>query len=326
MSKTLFETTFAGLSLPTPIIIGSSGLTDSIEKNKELEKAGAGALVLKSLFEEQISTDSASLLLDGSATQSNESILNYFKTNEATHYLRLIQQTKESCRIPVIASINCYKDDLWVHFARQIEMAGADALELNLLAINACMDQDEHCLGKNYVSIIQKLTEAVHIPVIVKMGKYFSHLVSLVNQFHVAGAAGIVLFNRLYQPDIDIHHLQITSGNVFSTPTDISDTLRWTSIVSSLLPHVSIASATGIHDWESLIKCILSGASVVQICSTVYQNGNEIISQMLRSMEEWMQGMNFNSLDAFRGKLCYLQENIALHERVQFMKYYSNRD
>ncbi|GHT73951.1 diguanylate cyclase [Bacteroidia bacterium] len=326
MNTTLFETTFAGLSLPTPIIIGSSGLTDSVEKNKELEKAGAGALVLKSLFEEQISKDSASLLLEGNAKQSNESILNYFKTNEVTHYLQLIQQTKESCRIPVIASINCYKDDSWVDFAHQIEMAGADAIELNLLALNACLNKDVRCLGQDYIYITQKVKEAVRIPVIVKFGKYFSHIVSLVDQMYEAGASGVVLFNRFYQPDIDIHHLQITSGDVFSTPTDISDTLRWTGIVSGLLPHVPIASATGVHDWEAVVKCILSGASVVQICSTVYQNGNEIISQMLRSMEEWTHSMNFKSLNEFRGKLNYTHENISLYERIQFMKYYSNRD
>ncbi|MDR0863749.1 MAG: dihydroorotate dehydrogenase-like protein [Candidatus Symbiothrix sp.] len=324
---TLFETKFAGLNLSNPIIIASSGLTDTVDKNKELEKAGAGALVLKSLFEEQISTNAAALLIDGDYPESNDYILHYFKTNEVSNYLKLIQDTKEACRIPVIASVNCYRDDSWIEFAHQIEMAGADALELNIFALNTGLEEEIDLLGKTYIRITKKIKEAVHIPVIVKMGKYFSHPVSLVDQLHSAGAAGVVLFNRFYQPDIDINHLQMTSGHVFSSHTEISDTLRWTSIVSGKLPQVSIAAATGIHDWESIVKCILSGASAVQICSTVYQNGNEIIAQMKRSLEEWMVSMNFHSLDEFRGKLNQASiGDASLYERIQFVRYFANRD
>ncbi len=325
--KNAFQTKFAGLNLSNPIIIGSSGLTDTVAKNRELEKAGAGALILKSLFEEQISKQSASLLMGGDYPEASDYILNYFKTNEINNYLKLIQETKEACHIPVIASVNCYKDDSWIDFAHQIEMAGADALELNLFALNTDVNEDSNSLEKIYVRIIQKVKEAIHLPIIVKMGKYFSHIVNLVSQLHAAGADGVVLFNRFYQPDIDINHLQMTSGNVFSSHTDISDTLRWTGIVSGKLPQVSVASSTGIHDWESIVKCILSGASAIQICSTVYQNGNEIISQMKRSIEEWMQSMNFHFIQDFRGKLSYANsEDSSLYERVQFMKYFSNRD
>jgi dihydroorotate dehydrogenase (fumarate) len=322
-----FETKFAGLNLSNPIIIASSGLTDTVEKNKELEKAGAGALVLKSLFEEQISKNAASLLIEGDYSEANDLVLQYFKTNEVNNYLKLIQGTKEACRIPVIASVNCYKDDSWIDFAHQIEMAGADALELNIFALNTGLEEDSDFLEKTYIRVTRKVKEAIHIPVIVKMGKYFSCPVNLVNQLHEAGASGVVLFNRFYQPDIDINHLQMTSGHVFSSYTDISDTLRWTGIISGRLPQVPIAASTGVHDWESIIKCILSGASAVQICSTVYQNGNEIIAQMKRSMEEWMQGLNFHSIDEFRGKLNYASiEDPSLYERVQFVRYFSNRD
>jgi dihydroorotate dehydrogenase (fumarate) len=313
--ETLFETKFAGLTLSNPIIIASSGLTDAVDKNKELEKAGAGALVLKSLFEEQISKSTV------------EPMLRYFQTNEVNNYLKLIQETKEACRIPVIASINCYKDDSWVEFAHQIETAGADALELNLFSFNTDLDETVQPVEDVYIRVIKKIKEVVRIPVIVKMGKYLSPIVQLVNQFDKIGVAGVVLFNRFYQPDIDINQLQMTSGHVFSTHTDINDTLRWTGIISGKLPQVSIAACTGIHDWESIIKCILSGASAVQICSTVYQNGNEIIPQMKRSMEEWMQGLHFHSLEEFRGKLNYAQiQDPSLYERIQFMRYFSNRD
>jgi dihydroorotate dehydrogenase (fumarate) len=322
-----FKTNFAGLNLSNPVIIASSGLTDTVEKNKELEKAGASALVLKSLFEEQISNNAASLLSKENFSESNEQIIRYFQTNEVNNYLKLIQETKAACRIPVIASVHCYKDDSWIEFAHQIEMAGANAIELNLFAIHTGLDEEEHTLENTYIQVIKKIKEAILIPVIVKMGKYFSRIVKFVEQLHEIGVEGVVLFNRLYQPDIDIHQLQITSGQVFSTHTDIHDTLRWTGIVSGKLPHVSIAACTGIHDWESMIKCILTGASAVQICSTVYQNGNEIISQMMRSMEEWMQMMRFYSLDEFKGKLNQAHiSDPALYERVQFMRYFSNRD
>jgi dihydroorotate dehydrogenase (fumarate) len=302
----IFETKFAGLTLPNPIIIASSGLTDTVNKNKELEKAGAGALILKSLFEEQITGE---------------------KDSEVNDYLNLIQGTKEQCRIPVIASVNCYKDDFWMDFAHQIEMAGADAIEVNVFALNTEPSENADSLEKAYLRIIQKLKETINLPVIIKMGKYFSHIVNLAGQLHSAGAAGIVLFNRLYQPDIDINKLQMTSGNVFSSSSEISDTLRWTGIVNGRLPQISLAAATGIHDWEDIVKCILSGASAVQICSTLYQNGNEIIAAMKRSMEEWMLGLNFRSIDDFKGKLNYAPiEDSTQYERLQFLKYFSNRD
>jgi len=165
------------------------------------------------------------------------------------------------------------------------------------------------------------------MPVIVKISKYFSHIVQLAGDLHITGANGIVLFSRFYQPDIDINKLQIHSGDVFSSSTDIADTLRWTPIVSRKLPNLDIASCTGIHDWEGIVKCILSGASAVEICSAVYQYGNEIISVMKRGLEEWMTAMNFSSIEGFRGKLnTVCLEDPSLHERMQFRKYFSDRD
>jgi dihydroorotate dehydrogenase (fumarate) len=302
----IFETTFAGLELSNPLIIASSGLTDTVNKNKELEKAGAGALTLKSLFEEQITGEAS---------------------REVNDYLKLIQDTKEHCSIPVIASINCYSDNFGMNFVHQMETAGADALEVNVSALNTELSQETDSIENTCIRIVQKLKETVNLPIIVKTGKYFSHLVNLVNCLYAAGASGIVLFNRFYPLDIEINKLQMTSGNVFSSSSEISDTLHWTGIINGRLPQVSIASSTGVHDWEDIIKCILSGASAVQICSTLYQNGNEIIAAMKRSMEEWMLGLGFHSIDAFKGKLNYAPvENPTLYERNQFLKYFSNRD
>ena len=322
-----FEIRFAGLNLKSPIVIGSSGLTNSAEKNLELERAGAGAVVLKSLFEEQIVMQSDKMLQDSDYPEAGDYIRNYVKSNEIENYIQLIQESKQQCSIPIIASINCYKSNSWIDFSHQIEMAGADAIELNIFALNTDIGADAEFSENTYIKILDKVKEKVNIPIIVKIGKMLGNIVETVDRLYAHGASGVVLFNRFYQPDIDINKLQMVSGQVFSSHSDMAETLRWTGIVSGRVPQVPIASSTGVQDWEDIIKCILAGASVVQICSTVYQHGTEIISQMMRSMEEWMNSMNFGSIDQFRGKLSYAEiPNPSLYERVQFMKYFSNRD
>ena len=312
-----FETGFAGLNLPNPIIIASSGLTSTAEKNKELEKAGAGAVVLQSIFEEQIEVQ----------TDTAEQIISPKNGAHITDYLKLIQETKKRCHIPVIASIICHKVGNWINFVRQIEMAGADAIELNIFALCTESKGYDNSLEQIYLKITKKVKSLVSMPVIVKISKYFSHILQLAADLQTAGANGIVLFSRFYQPDIDIHRLQIHSGDVFSSSTDIADSLRWTPIVSSKLPNLSIASCTGIHDCEGIIKCILSGASAVEICSTVYQHGNEIISVMKRGIDEWMNIMKFRSMGEFKGKLnTVCLTDPSMHERIQFRKYFSDRD
>jgi len=319
-------TNFAGLNLVNPIIIGSSGLTNTPEKNTALEKAGAGAVILPSIFEEQIEIQTNKEIWTDHPNARNY-VLNSANEMQLEDYLRLISDSKEVCRIPIIASINCYRENGWMDFVRQIEKAGADAIELNIFGLNTEIDQPENSVEDIYLRITQQVKSLVNIPVIVKMSKYFSHIVKLTNDLQKAGADGVVLFSRFYQPDIDIHLMQASSGYVFSSNTEIADTLRWTSLVSTKLPDVSIASCTGIHDWEDIVKCILCGASVIELCSTVYQNGNELIQTMNRSMEEWMVAKGFKSIEEIKGKLNFGEiQDPSLYERVQFMKYFSNRD
>jgi len=321
-----FKTPFAGLSLPNPIIIASSGLTSTAEKNKELEKAGAGAIVLQSIFEDQIEIQTNKTTRVFSPESGNKN-RNVEKSILIADYLKLIQETKKRCHIPVIASIICHKVGNWINFVKQIELAGADAIELNIFSLCTENKGYDNSLEHLYLKITQKVKELVSMPVIVKISKYFSHIVQLTADLQAAGANGVVLFSRFYQPDIDIHRLQIHSGDVFSSSTDIADTLRWTPIVSSKNPDLSIASCTGIHDWEGVVKCMLTGASAVEICSTVYQHGNEIISVMKRGIEEWMNVMNFRSIEEFKGRLNRVPvEDPSVYERTQFRKYFSDRD
>ena len=320
------KTQYAGLTLRNPIIVGSSGLTNNAERNKEFEKAGAGAIVLKSLFEEQIEAQSDALMQDQDYPEAMDYIRGYVKANQINDYLNLIRESKQLCTIPIIASVNCYKADAWTDFARQIEEAGADALELNVFFMETDLQRVTD-VEQLYARIIRDVKKSVSIPVIIKLGKNFSNIPALVHTLKVNGADAVTMFNRFYQPDIDINSLQIVSGNVFSSHSDLSETLRWTAIVSGKVPGIDISGSTGVHDWEDVIKCLLAGASTVQMCSALYTHGGEIIAQILTCIEEWMHQVHYESVSQFRGKLSYANiPNPSLYERSQFMKYFANRD
>lgn len=321
------RTRYAGLTLRNPILVGSSGLTNNAERNKEFEKAGAGAIVLKSLFEEQIEQQSEQLMQDADAPEAADYIRGYVRANQVNDYLNLIKRSKALCTIPVIASINCYKADTWIDFARQIELAGADALELNVFFLESDPNDDPEEIRRLYINVVRRVKEAVSIPVILKIGRNFSNIPAMVQTLKVHGADGVVLFNRYYQPDIDINTQQLVSGNVFSSHSDLSETLRWTAIVSGKVKGIDLAASTGVHDWEDVIKCLLAGATAVQMCSAVYTHGAEIVSQVLTCVEEWMHQAHYQSVEEFRGKLNYARiADPARYERSQFMKYFSNRD
>ena len=314
------KTQYAGLTLRNPIIVGSSGLTNNAERNKEFEKAGAGAIVLKSLFEEQIEAQSDALMQDQDYPEAMDYIRGYVKANQINDYLNLIRESKQLCTIPIIASVNCYKADAWTDFARQIEEAGADALELNVFFMETDLQRVTD-VEQLYARIIRDVKKSVSIPVIIKLGKNFSNIPALVHTLKVNGADAVTMFNRFYQPDIDINSLQIVSGNVFSSHSDLSETLRWTAIVSGKVPGIDISCSTGVHDWEDVIKCLLAGASTVQMCSALYTHGGEIIAQILTCIEEWMHQVHYESVSQFRGKLSYANiPNPSMYERKKFKK------
>ncbi|MBF6628235.1 MAG: dihydroorotate dehydrogenase-like protein [Proteiniphilum sp.] len=318
------ETTFAGLTLKNPLIAASSGLTNSLKKIKELEDAGIGAIVLKSLFEEQIENHSEKLTEISDYPEAADYINAYVEMNHMEKYLDLIRAAKAECSVPVIASINCYKLARWTNFARSVQDAGADALELNLFLLNAG-DYGDTWLEDSYVNIVRELKKTITIPLVIKMAKNISNLPGLVGKLKALGADGVVLFNRFYQLDIDISRMEITSGPVFSHPSDFSDTLRWTAIVSGRVPEFDIACSYGVHTWEDAVKGILAGASGIQLASVLYEQGPEAITNMLTCIEEWMVQSNYERIEEFRGKLNYANiANPLLYERVQFMKYFSN--
>lgn len=321
---TNIQTTFAGLTLKNPFVAASSGLTNNISKIRELDRAGIGAIVLKSLFEEQIENHSEKLVEISDYPEAADYINAYISMNHVDKYLELIRAAKAQCEVPIVASVNSYKLTKWTDFAKSIEQAGADALELNVFLLNAGEYEDSY-LENSYLNIVRQLRKTIDIPIVVKMARNIGNLPGLIAKLRALGANGVVLFNRFYQLDIDINKMELTAGTVFSNPADFHETLRWTAIVSGRVPDMDIACSTGVHSWEDSVKGILAGASTIQLCSAIYQQGTEFVGNTITCLEEWMEQNNYEQIHEFRGKLNYA--NIAspsLYERVQFMKYFSN--
>lgn len=323
-------TTFMGLKLKNPIVAGSSGLTNSVKQIKQLEEAGVGAVVLKSLFEEQINIDIKNLITSNEQNiypEAEEYIRLYSKTNTLQNYLDFIAQVKAEVSIPVIASINCVSASDWTNFAIDIENAGADALELNIFELPIDRNISADSYDKKYYDIIRMLRKKIKIPIAVKIGSNFSNPVRMVDQLCANGANSVVLFNRFYNPDINLETLEFTSSEVMSSPADLARGLRWTGIIKGKLPNVEIAASTGIHDGEAALKQLLAGAQVVQVCSTLYLNGFGVVEEMKSTIGKFMEKWNFENLGDFRARMSFRNiETPAIYERAQFMKYFSNRD
>jgi dihydroorotate dehydrogenase (fumarate) len=326
---TNLETNYMGLKLKNPIIIASSGLSNSIEKIVTLEKAGAGAIVLKSIFEEQINNEVRHLINRDPQNQYPEDedyIWNYTRNNSITRHLNLLSEAKKETEIPIIASINCMSTSEWTVFAKDFQDAGADALELNLFFVPTDRNRSSSDIEESYLRILTEVKKKITIPVSVKIGSYFTNLVSMASQLSVNGANSLVLFNRFFEPDIDLEKLEMAASQVFSSPSDIRNSLRWIGLISSQLPELELAASTGIQDGEAVLKMLLAGAQVTQICSTVYINGTDVIPEILNDISAFMKKWNFKKIEDFRGRLSYknVPDPIA-YERAQFMKYFSNR-
>jgi dihydroorotate dehydrogenase (fumarate) len=319
------KTTFAGLELRNPIVVSSSGLTDSVEKILKLEEAGAGAVVLKSLFEEQILVDAEVISGSSNYPEADDYIMHYTRTNKVDEYLNLLEAAVSASKIPVIASINCVSASEWFDFAKKIEESGADALELNVYFLPAGKDAASKNYEKLYLDIAEQVRSRVDIPVIMKLGPNFTNLINLVDLLYHRGVNGVVLFNRFYSPDINIKELRMTTSEVFSSQTDLRYSLRWVAIISSLIEQIDIAASTGVHDGTGVIKQLLAGAQAVQVCSTIYKNGPSRITEMLDELDKWMDEKKFDNLAAFRGSMNYKNiQDPEIYERSQFMKYFSS--
>jgi dihydroorotate dehydrogenase (fumarate) len=320
-------TSYMGLNLKSPLIIGSSGLTNSIENIIDFEKRGAGAVVLKSLFEEQILSEiNHTMGLSEQTSHYPEAIdyiSNYSRENSISKYLDLVKECKKTVSIPIIASINCASATEWMEYAAKIQEAGADALELNLYIMPSDPDRTSAQNERVYFDVLEGVLKHVSIPVAVKLSSHFAGLAEITRKLSWDGAKGLVLFNRFYSPDIDIDNLKLSSTDIFSTPDEIYKPLRWVALLSDCV-QCDIAASTGVHDANGLIKMLLAGAKAVEVVSTVYQNGHTVITGILDGLRTWMEKHHYENTSDFIGKLSLEKaENPVAYERVQFMKHYA---
>ena len=324
------STEYLGMKLKNPVIAGSSGLTNSVKSIKELEENGAGAVVLKSIFEEEIAFEYEDILKEAESKGYNLDQFDYYdykiKEDNIDKYTTLINESKKNVSIPVIASVNCVYSHEWLAFASQLEKAGADALELNMFFLPSDFERTSEEKEKAYFQIIEQVQKTVNLPIALKISYYFSNLGPMIQKLSNTGISGLVLFNRFFSPDFDIDKFEVKSSNLFSTPSDLSISLRWIAIMAARV-NCDLAASTGVHDGVALIKQLLAGADAVQVASTLYENGKGRIGEMLKTLEEWMEGKGYGSLSDFKGKMSQAKSsNPAAFERVQFMKYFGGKN
>ena len=319
-------TNYLGLKLRSPLVVSASPLSENIDNLKRMEDAGAAAIVLHSLFEEQLRQDRLELhqrLEYG--TESYAEALTYFPDAEEYHlgpeeYLRHIWLAKQATKVPIIASLNCSSVGGWTEYAKQIQRAGADALELNIYYIPTDMDLSGEMVEETYLNILRAVKAEVTIPVAVKLSPFFSNFANMAKRLDQTGANGLVLFNRFYQPDIDLETLEVKPNLLLSTPMAMRLPLRWIALLHGKL-NGSLAATSGIHRAADALKMLLVGADVTMLCSTIIRHGIPQIAMIERDMVDWLKEHEYESISQLKGSLS--QKNCAepaAFERAQYMK------
>ncbi len=317
------STFYMGLELKNPIIVSSSKLTSTINNVRKCAERGAGAIVLKSLFEEQLLADTEKLMDQDEKyfwfPEAVDFINSHSKEQGLQEYLNLIQEAKKQTSVPILASVNCNTPNEWPKFAAKLEEAGADGLELNISIMPFSADVSSQEIENTYLEIVHEVKKYVDLPVAVKLGPMFTNPLRLVNGLAEAGADAVVLFNRFYRPDIDVANEKVVTDNIYSAPEEMTLPLRWVSLLSGRVD-CDIAANTGIHDAAGVVKQLLAGAAAAQICTTLYKNGIKYIETMLADLEGWLETHHYSSVSKVQGRLSRDEENAAAFERVQYMK------
>ncbi|MBE2278891.1 MAG: dihydroorotate dehydrogenase-like protein [Ignavibacteriaceae bacterium] len=324
------STNYLGLQLKNPIVPSAGPVSQEVASVKRLEDAGAAAVVLYSLFEEQIEAEALELL--HYTTHYNESYAeatNYFPQDieykaGPEEYLNLIRKCKEQCEIPIIASLNGSSTGGWIKYAKKIEEAGADALELNIYLLPTDFNRSGQQIEQVYIDVVKEVKRAVNMKVAVKLSPFFSSFAWMADQLDRAGADGLVLFNRFYQPDIDLDTLDVVPNVLLSTPMAMRLPLRWVGILYGRL-NCDLAATSGIYSEKDVIKMIMAGAKITQMLSSIIKFGPNHISDVLTKMRFWMEANEYASVEMMRGSMSYI--NVAdpsKFERANYMKVISS--
>lgn len=318
------KTSYLGLELENPIIVGSCGLTKTPERVRQCAEAGAGAVVLKSLFEEQIRLEFAETTAAIAADLHPEA-LGYLEADIAIQqgprqYLELIRASAKAVSVPVIASVNCTGASTWVDFAQQIAAAGAAALELNIYVLATDPETPSADIERTYLDTLAAVKRHVSIPVAVKLAPYLTNAGRMAKELASRGADGLVLFNRLFQPDIDVDKQEFRGGLSLSSPGDHRRALRWIALLAGRIS-ADLCASGGVHDGRTVVKQILAGASAVQVVSALYKGHLSDLATMAASVTAWMEDKGYESLDDFRGHLSHARvPDAGQLERAQYIK------
>jgi dihydroorotate dehydrogenase (fumarate) len=333
------STDYMGLALDSPIIAASSGMTGTVEQVKTLAGAGAGAVVLKSIFEEEVINEYADFIKTAKERygdpqyfdyQGQRSPIEYYdyvlREENLKKYIALVEECKQAVSIPVIASINCFHHSVeWLSFAVNLAQAGADALELNMFFPPTDFTHTREEKESLYFQIADKVIGAVSIPVALKISPYFTDLGPMIQRLSNTGVKALVLFNRFFSPDFDIDSLEVKPSFVFSTPADLALPLRWISVMAGRVG-CHLAASTGVHDSAGAVKLLLAGADAVQVASCLYRNGPKYMRELRTGLESWMAGKKYTRLADFKGKLSQSHStDPAVYERAQFMRYFAGK-
>lgn len=325
-------TKYMGLNLRTPLVVSSNPLSQKIENILAMEDAGAGAVVLFSLFEEQIRAEAAKVERVQRITSNVFAEMSGFFPDldeypvGTAQYLELIRQAKEKVDIPIIASLNGVTPEGWIEYAKDIEQAGADGLEINVYFIPADIRLKPDDVEKRYLEIVKMVREAVDIPIAVKLNPYFSSIGNMAHELTSAGADALVLFNRFYQPDFDINELKVVPNLDLSHPSEIRLPLLWIAVLYGRIP-ASLAATTGVHGAKELIKYLLAGADVGMVASSLLKHGIPWIKDILDDLELYLWDMQFKSIDTFKGLMSQLYiPDPSAYERSNYIHIIENKN
>ncbi|WP_016776983.1 dihydroorotate dehydrogenase-like protein [Anaerophaga thermohalophila] len=321
------KTKYLGLELKNPLLVGSSGLTGSADSILKLVDYGVGGIVLKSLFEEEIIREHEKNMKEKvERLESNLEFLDYFdyqlKEDNFRRQRKLIDEIKSQTDVPLIASINCYSVGEWFSYAKLLQDAGADALELNLYRIPSKINIEAADILNGYYEIVRRVKEHVSIPVSVKISPYFTDLGNVVSRFDMLGVDGVVMFNRYYSPDFDLENNRIISGPVYSSQADYANVLRWIAMLKEQVT-CDLCASGGIHSGDTMFKMLLAGADSVQVVSALYKNGAAYVRDLLSGVQSWMEKKRLDTIeDVHRMGRSMIPNHAEVFERVQFMKYF----
>ncbi|MCS6836595.1 MAG: dihydroorotate dehydrogenase-like protein [Anaerolineae bacterium] len=319
-------TQYMGLELRSPIIVSANPLTEKVNNICAMEEAGAGAVVLHSLYEEQIRQERQALfhhLTHG--TESFAEALTYFPEPDEYRagtegYLELIRKAKEVVNIPIIASLNGVTPGGWTSFARKMEEAGADALELNIYYIPTSLEMSGIEVEMTYIDILRMVKEVVSIPVAIKLSPFFSNMANMAKRLDDAGADALVLFNRFYQPDIDIEALEVKPSVLLSTPQALRLPLTWIGLLYGKI-RAQMAATSGVHTGDDVVKLLLVGAQVTMVASAILRNGIGYLRSIEEGLRHWMHFHEYETIDQMRGAVSQLNaHDPSAFERAQYMK------